>query len=125
MLKSIFELERPYLFLFYSATIYIFWWLALVLCFKAIPETAHLHATAGLTCLFVSSLGVMITPGGLGAYQSLMQLTLYFYGINEVIGLAFGWITWSCQTSSLLLGGIICLILLFLTKKKEDVEVAA
>lgn len=121
-LKSVFELERPYLFLFYSAIIYIFWWLALVLCFKAMPETAHLHASAGLTCLFVSSLGVMITPGGLGAYQSLMQLTLLLYGIDSVIGLAFGWITWSCQTSSLLIGGIICLMLLFLTKKKDYVE---
>ena len=120
-LKSIFELEKPYLFLFYSATIYVFWWLALVLCFRALPETAHLHATAGLSCLFVSSLGVLITPGGLGAYQSLMQLTLLFYGINSVIGLAFGWITWSCQTSSLLLGGIICLVLLLLTKKKKYV----
>jgi uncharacterized protein (TIRG00374 family) len=121
-LKSVFELERPFLFLFYSAIIYVFWWLALVLCFKAMPETAHLHATAGLTCLFVSSLGVMITPGGLGAYQSLMQLTLLLYGIDSVIGLAFGWITWSCQTSSLLIGGIICLMLLFLTKKKDYVE---
>lgn len=116
--RTVFQLENPWLFIFYSLVIYISYWLAVVACFKAMSETASLHSTAGLMCLFASSIGVIISQGGIGAYQLLTQQTLLLYNISPVIGYAFGWVTWLAQTSMLVIGGIVSLILLSFVKKR-------
>jgi hypothetical protein len=62
---------------------------------------------------------MIATQGGIGAYQLAIQKTLTLYGINEVSGLAFGWLLWSVQTIMLLVAGPIALFLLFYTNQKK------
>jgi glycosyltransferase 2 family protein len=117
---TVFQLEKSWLFILYSAIIYVCYWFAVVVCFFAFKEVETLHATAGLTLLFASSIGVMIAQGGLGATQYLTQKTLLLYHIPENIGIAFGWVAWSGQTVMLLIGGVAAMIYLFFVKNDNN-----
>jgi hypothetical protein len=59
----------------------------------------------------------MITPGGIGLYPAIIQETMMLYGIVRTTGLALGWISWTAQTSMILIIGGISLILLSFNKK--------
>ena len=61
---------------------------------------------------------MIATQGGIGAYQLIVQKTLLLYGINEVTGLAFGWLLWSVQTIMMFILGPVSLSLLYITNKK-------
>jgi hypothetical protein len=67
---------------------------------------------------------MIITQGGIGAYQLAIQKTLTLYGISEVNGLAYGWLLWAVQTVMVLVVGLICLFLLpiFNRKKNESIR---
>jgi len=53
-----------------------------------------------------------------------VQKTLMLYGINEVTGLAFGWLLWLVQTLILFLVGPISVLLLFILNKKNSTRQA-
>ena len=78
-----------------------------------------LGMSAALTILSVGSLAMIITQGGIGAYQIVVQRSLALYGIPEVSGLAFGWLLWAVQTILVLVVGLICLILLPVINKRK------
>jgi uncharacterized membrane protein (Fun14 family) len=67
---------------------------------------------------------MIATQGGIGAYQLAVQKTLMLYGINEVTGLAFGWLLWLVQTLILFLVGPISVLLLFILNKKNSTRQA-
>jgi hypothetical protein len=76
-----------------------------------------------LSVLVLGSIGIMVTPGGIGLYPVLVAETLTLYGIaaDSGIGLAMGWITWSAQTFMILaIGGAALFIISFRPKKKID-----
>jgi uncharacterized membrane protein len=61
---------------------------------------------------------MIITQGGIGAYQLAVQKTLTLYGISEVDGLAYGWLLWLVQTVMVLVVGLICLIFIPIYNRK-------
>ena len=61
-------------------------------------EVDHLSWVPSLTILTFVSFAMIATQGGIGASPLAIQKTLTLYGINEVSGLAFGWLLWSVQT---------------------------
>ncbi len=63
---------------------------------------------------------MIVTQGGIGAYQLAVQKTLVLYGIHEVTGLAFGWLLWLVQTMMLFVVGPASVLLLFITNKKKN-----
>jgi hypothetical protein len=63
---------------------------------------------------------MIATQGGVGAYQLAVQKTLGLYGINEISGLAFGWLLWSVQTFILLIVGPISMLLLFIFNRNKE-----
>jgi hypothetical protein len=63
---------------------------------------------------------MIATQGGIGAYQLAVQKTLLLYDINEVTGLAFGWLLWLVQTLILFIVGPISVLLLFILNKKNS-----
>jgi hypothetical protein len=73
-----------------------------------------------LSILTLGSLAMIATQGGIGAYQLTVQKTLVLYGINEVTGLAFGWLLWLVQTVMLFTVGPASVLLLFLLNKKSS-----
>ena len=69
-----------------------------------------------MSALVLGSIGIMITPGGIGLYPAIIQETLLLYGIMKTSGLALGWIAWTAQTAMILVVGGIALLLLSFNK---------
>ena len=72
--------------------------------------------------LSAGSVGMIASPGGIGAYAYLIQQTMQLYGLNEVIALAFGWILWMAQTAVILIGGLISFVALPWYNKRKNNE---
>jgi uncharacterized protein (TIRG00374 family) len=120
-LKSISKIKNPLLFIGYSILIWVFYFLMIYTCLFSLPQTSDLGMSAALTVLVLGSIGIMITPGGIGLYPVIVAQTLVLYGISKESGYgdAIGWITWSAQTIMIIVVGAASLIYLSLNKKKS------
>jgi len=87
--------------------------------FKALEETSPYGIREAFSILSAGSIGMIITPGGIGAYAVLIQKTMQLYGLNEGIALAFGWILWLVQTGVILIGGVFSLLALPYYNRKK------
>ena len=116
-LKSLSQIRRPGLFVFYSVAIWALYFFMIYVCFFCFPDTGALTPGAGLSCLVLGSVGIMVTPGGIGLYPAIIQETMLLYGITRTTGLALGWISWTAQTMMILVVGGISLILLSFNKQ--------
>lgn len=106
-LQSIRYIRHKGWFFFHSVLIWFLYLLSTTLGIIALQETAHLGFGGGLTALAVGSVGMIITPGGIGAYPLLVSKLIGLYGIDETtIGNALGWLLWSVQTLIVILGGL-------------------
>ncbi len=119
-LKSLARINHPLLFVFYTLAIWFLYFMMLYLCFFCFAETSHLSPGAGLSALVLGTVGIMVTPGGIGLYPAIIQETLILYGISKTTGLALGWISWSAQTIMILMVGSLSLILLSFNKKRNE-----
>jgi uncharacterized protein (TIRG00374 family) len=115
-LKSLSGIRKPFLFVAYSLLIWVLYFFMLYVCFFCFAETSGLSLGAGLSALVLGSVGIMITPGGIGLYPAIIQETLRLYGTTMTTGLALGWIAWTAQTSMILIVGGISLLLLSFNK---------
>ena len=94
----------------------------------ALKETQYLGLNGGLTTLAVGTVGIIITPNGIGAYPLLIAQLMGLYGLNpDTTGNAVGWLMWTAQTMIILLGGLICfsLIARFNKERIAQVEIPA
>lgn len=117
---SIARIRHPWLFVFYSIMIWVCYYLMALLCFRALESTAHLGADAGLAVLVLGSVGVMITPGGIGLFPVIVRETLEIYGTEPTTGFAMGWILWTSQTAVIIITGIGSLLWLSTIRRKAD-----
>ena len=113
------KIEKKRMFLVYTVLIWFLYLLSIRIGFYSILETNSLSWVPSLTILTFGSFAMIATQGGVGAYQLAVQKTLSLYQINEVSGLAFGWLLWSVQTFMLLVVGPIAMLLLFLLNRKK------
>ncbi|MCX6242488.1 MAG: lysylphosphatidylglycerol synthase transmembrane domain-containing protein [Bacteroidetes bacterium] len=118
-LKSLSQVKKPGLFIFYSLVIWVLYFFMLYVIFFCFAETSGLGLGAGLSSLVLGSVGIMITPGGIGLYPAIIQETLLLYGIAKPTGLALGWIAWTAQTLMILVFGGVSLLLLSI-KRPEN-----
>jgi len=113
------KIEKKRMFLVYTVLIWFLYLLSIRIGFYSMLETNSLSWVPSLTILTFGSFAMIVTQGGVGAYQLAVQKTLSLYQINEVSGLAFGWLLWSVQTFMLLVVGPIAMLLLFLLNRKK------
>lgn len=118
-LFSIRKIEKKGLFLGYTLLIWFLYLSSIRIGFYSLTDTELLSWVPSLTILTFGSFAMIATQGGVGAYQLAVQKTLGFYGIQEVVGLAFGWLLWSVQTFMLLVVGPISMLFLFFFNKKK------
>jgi uncharacterized protein (TIRG00374 family) len=119
-LSSIRYLQHKSLFIFHSLLIWTLYFLASVLGLFALRETQVLGFAGGLTTLAVGTVGMIITPNGIGAYPLLIAQLLGLYGLNpDTTGNASGWLMWSAQTFIVLIGGMVCFI--FISRFNEKI----
>lgn len=119
-LSSIRNLEHKGWFIFHSLLIWTMYWMASTAGLYALRETQTLGFPGGLAALVVGTVGIILTPNGIGAYPVLIAQLLGLYGLNpNTTGTASGWLMWSVQTAIILVGGMICFVLISRYNKKK------
>ena len=122
-LNSIRLIEHKGLFIFHTILIWVLYLAGTTIGIYALRETAHLGIGGGLTTLAVGSVGMILTPGGIGAYPLLVAKLMGWYGVDEkTIGNALGWLLWSVQTVIILIGGLIFFALLSHHNKNRKIQ---
>ncbi|MGZ3838223.1 MAG: lysylphosphatidylglycerol synthase transmembrane domain-containing protein [Flavisolibacter sp.] len=123
-LSSIRFIKHKGLFIFHSIFIWVLYLASTTIGIYALQETAHLGIGGGLTTLAVGSVGMVLTPGGIGAYPLLVAKLMSLYGLEEAtIGNALGWLLWSVQTIIIIGGGVVFSALFsYHNKKRQALE---
>jgi uncharacterized protein (TIRG00374 family) len=112
------KLKKHNLFFFYSFAIWFLYLLATYVGLYATEGTESSFQTA-ISCLAFASIGMIITPGGIGAYAYFMAKVLELNGVDYTLGLANGTLQWFSQFIIILfLGGIALIILSLFNKQK-------
>jgi hypothetical protein len=107
-LQSIRFIKHKGWFLFHTISIWLLYLGSTTMGIYALQETAHLGLGGGLTTLAVGSVGMVITPGGIGAYPLLVSKLIGLYGLDEAtIGNALGWLLWTVQTIIIVAAGLL------------------
>ena len=119
-LVSIRYIKHKGAFIFHSVAIWALYLFSTVVGIYALQETDHLGLGAGITTLAVGSVGMIITPGGIGAYPLFVANLMGLYDVPvHTIGMALGWLLWLVQTFIILLGGIVLSALFSAYNKKR------
>ncbi|WP_153797321.1 lysylphosphatidylglycerol synthase transmembrane domain-containing protein [Foetidibacter luteolus] len=121
-LVSIKKVKNKLLFFVYTILIWCCYIMSTWIGCFALSETSSLSITTATTLLIFGTFGIIIAPGGLGAYPWAIQKTLIFYNVNEIIGLALGWILWVAQFIFTIIFGTLAYIALTLSKKNQNEE---
>jgi len=88
-LISVKKLKHKGRFLIYTFAIWACYLASVYIGCFALQETMHLRFGTSIAMLVFGTVGIIIAPGGLGAYPFAIQKTLFFYGINKNIAIAF------------------------------------
>lgn len=89
--------------------------------FMALHETQQYGIKEAFALLSAGSVGMVVTPGGIGAYVLLVEKTMQIYDLQKGVALAFGWILWLAQTIVVLTGGLISFVALpYFNKRKQS-----
>jgi uncharacterized membrane protein YbhN (UPF0104 family) len=122
-LTSIRLVKHKGMFLFWTVFMWALYLAGTTIGIYALQETAPLGIGGGLTTLAFGSIGMIVAPGGIGAYAWIVSKLMGWYGLHEeTIGNALGWLLWSVQTLLILIGGMICFAFLSYHNKKSRVE---
>src|SRR6188474_2992013 len=100
-LLSVFRLENKVQFIFYSAAIWMLYFLMSYTVLKAFPSTAELGFGAVLSLFAIGSIAMAVPlPGGTGSYHLLVPQGLVFlYHVNSADATAFTFIFHGWQTA--------------------------
>jgi len=120
-ISAVQHLKRRGLFLFYTAALWSLYLSGGYIGFYALQETEQYGIKEAFAVLSAGSIGMIATPGGIGAYALLLKKTMELYGLQEGVALAFGWILWLVQTFVILIGGIFSFVAIpYFNKTKTD-----
>jgi len=123
-IKSVGNLKKPVLFWFYSVAIWILYLLMLYVCFFSFSETSQLTLSDALVILIFGTIGIIFTPGGIGAYQWLVISVLtHIYFISQTTSFTLAWIIWGSQFILIVALGLISLLLLPIINKDDKTGV--
>ena len=124
-ISAVQHLRRRGLFLFYTISLWSLYLLGGYIGFYALHETQQYGIKQAFAILSAGSIGMIATPGGIGAYALLLKKTMELYGLEEGVALAFGWILWLVQTFVILIGGLFSFVAIpYFNKRKEIPETA-
>lgn len=119
--KSILHLgrRRTFLFILYSAIIYLLYILGGYIIFKAFDETYTLGFVAAFVVYLFGTVGMTFSQGGIGVYPVLVQLALDIYGVSMEVGTACGWLLWGSQQAAIIAVGAGYLTYFSIMKRKN------
>lgn len=111
-LSSVKDLKNKGVFIFHSIFIWCCYAAATYIGFFVIPETSGLPIAAAFPVLAFGSIGMIITPGGIGTYQWFVMEVMVLYGIEPGHGYANGLLQWIGQFFIILIVGFFSLVAL-------------
>jgi len=122
-LTSIRYLQQKWIFIFYTVGIWSLYvagtWVGLF----ATQGTAHLGLAQAISALAFASIGMIVTPGGIGAYAYFLAKVLERNDVPFEIGYANGTLQWFAQFLIVVIVGFISMGLLpWFNKKKISNE---
>jgi len=121
-LSSIKQLEQKGLFIIYSVLIWGLYIMGTWIGLYATAGTSSLGIAAAVSALAFGSIGMIITPGGIGAYAYFIAKVLEKNGVGFELGFANGTLQWFAQFIIVLILGFISLGLLPWFNKKISNE---
>lgn len=122
--RSIWLLKDRSLFILLTILIWGNYYLQVMMGFWSLPATDHLGWLCGMVVLVFGSVGMIATPGGLGAYPALVAMILAYYGLAGSDGQALGWVSWTAQAAIVIFLGVAALIVLpIFNRKKHHAQV--
>lgn len=104
--SAIRHLKKRMSFIILSILIWCLYLLSGYIGFFALEETSGYGIKEAFSILSAGSVGMIVTPGGIGAYAVLIEKTMQLYGLQKGFALAFGWLLWIVQTGSILIAGV-------------------
>jgi uncharacterized membrane protein YbhN (UPF0104 family) len=120
-LRSVFHLEKPWLFILYSVGIWVMFYFQCYWNLLAFPPTAQLGMQEAIMVFVFGTLGFVIpSPGGMGTFHALTIAGLALYGVSGSDGFSYANIAFfTIQIFYNIIGGIISLILLPIINKRK------
>lgn len=110
---SIRHLKNFKLFLFYTFFIWFCYFASAWVALYALSETSHFGASEALAILVFGTVGIISTPGGIGAYHLIVTETLVaLYGLDRTYAISFSWLAWSTQTIMIIFVALISMLAL-------------
>jgi len=119
---SIIHMKKRWEFMGLTVLMWLMYVLQIYIGLKSLPDTNHLSPLASLVVLVYGSVGLIITPGGIGLYTLLVAQILAAYKIPDVPAQAFGWIAWAVQTVMIIILGVFSLIAIHPYNRKRDAQ---
>jgi len=112
-LLAVFQLERPWIFIFMSIGIWVLYFVTSYFVIIAFPETSSLEFSAVLTLFAMGAIAMAAPlPGGAGSYHTIVPLGLVMlYNLQVGDAVAFVFIFHAWQTFILIVGGVVSLII--------------
>ena len=107
-LLSLTKLNRDFpLFILSTLLIWAFYFTAFYMIKFSIVEFSIIPTELIFPAFVVSVFSISLSNHGLGVYPLAISLFLLEFNINAEIGLAYGWLAWSCQAIiTLIFGGL-------------------
>jgi glycosyltransferase 2 family protein len=107
-------------FLFHTCLIWSMYLLQIYVGFLAINELSHLGISAACSVLTLATIAMIIMPGGLGAFPTVVSLILVLYNVDKTIGYAFGFVMWGATTFITIFFGLLFTCLMIYRNKKNN-----
>ncbi|MDB5247610.1 MAG: hypothetical protein JWQ40_2004 [Segetibacter sp.] len=122
---SVKDLKQKWQFIGASLGIWAMYLLGTWVGFNGTAGTAGLSIEIAVSALAFASVGMIVTPGGIGAYAFLLAKILQQNGVPFEIGFANGTLQWFAQFLIIIFAGFVSLGLLpYYNKKKKKHEEA-
>lgn len=116
------HLKKKWSFIFLTAALWALYLSGGYFGFMAFRETEQYGIREAFTVLSAGSIGMIASPGGIGAYAFMIQKTMELYGLSYPIAVAFGWILWLATTAVIVTGGLFSFAAIPYYNKKRIVE---
>ncbi|HVB04204.1 MAG TPA: lysylphosphatidylglycerol synthase transmembrane domain-containing protein [Chitinophagaceae bacterium] len=123
-MRSIRNMRNRGLFIMYTLLLWTLYFGMVYIGFYTLKSTSSLSLGACFSVLAFGSIGMILTQGGIGAYQLMVEQTLVLYGTGSALAYALGWIIWSTQTLLIVIGGFFCVVLLPLINRQTPGQAA-
>ena len=113
---TIMHLKKRKAFLLHTLFIWTMYVLQVYVGFRALDITSHLGIGAAFSVLSLSTLAMIISPGGIGAFPVAVQQVLLVYQVDNI---SFGWLIWGANTTIVIVLGLLSFTLLHFKNKNE------